>query len=97
MSTFFWWNIKTLVRRKGAIDTAACRGDDETNGWHDEEGEFHRVNSFEYGDRRTRQIARRHWIKRTDKAWSSLGGGSLTVTICPPGKGKHLIKKPIYC
>ncbi len=85
-------NEITLVRRKGAIDTTTYCGND-SRGWRDRDGNF-QAYAQETGDRRSRQIARRHWLKRTSSGWSSGGGGINVVTTLPPGKDEHFIQKP---
>lgn len=71
----------TVVRRKGKSDICATVDRDGREVIHS-------------GDRRTRQIARRHWLACACSGWCSNGGSYKVVTSLLPGKGEQLVRKP---
>jgi hypothetical protein len=76
MGHVFYDNESTIVRRKGGTDEVGC-----SLGYGKRSQD-----TVEYGDRRSRQIAKRHWLtKRVDYATSTSGGATYT-SIKPPGK-----------
>lgn len=90
MSTYYW-DEKSLVRRKGAVVAVTRRGNDGS-GWHDGNKEFHPHESIS-GERRSRQIARRHWVRKELFSLYSSGGYWDGFTIKPPGKEECHLKK----
>jgi hypothetical protein len=76
--TFQDWE-RTEVRRKGTTDTVG-----------------HRLNhskqiTTKYGERRSRQIAERHWLKKESECSTATSGGAGTVSTKPPG-GVEVVK-----
>lgn len=80
MSTTFY-NETVSVRRKGQVDTSSENGND------------YRV-EFATGDRRSRQIGKRHWVRKEFQAWCSGGGAWDFITIKSAGKEEKDIRKP---
>lgn len=93
MSTCYW-NEKSLVRRKGAVVAVTRRGNDGS-GWRDGNKEFH-PHEHVSGGRRSRQIAKRHWVQKEDDSWSSGGGSSSTTTVKSPRKDEQFCRKPKF-
>jgi hypothetical protein len=54
--------ITTIVRRKGGLDVVTT-----------EYAEKCTPENVFSGDRRSRQISRRHWLRQTDSGWCSSG------------------------
>ncbi len=90
MSTCYW-NEKSLVRRKGTVVAVTRRGNDGS-GWHDGERKFH-PHEYVSGERRSRQIAKRHWVQKESDSWSSGGGSIIAATINLPGKDEQFCRK----
>jgi hypothetical protein len=76
------YDVVIYVRRAGKITDVKISGDDK-NGLYDKNGRFH---PFEErtGDRRSNQIAKRHWIRKS-VSWCGGGAGEY-ITTKPPGK-----------
>ncbi len=62
MSTIFE-ETTTTVRRKGGLDTVK-----------EDTGDLAREDDKFSGNRRSRQIAKRHWLRRQAKGWCPTGG-----------------------
>jgi len=90
MPTFFGSESAT-VRRVGRLDHVSVLDNDDF-GWHDEDGKFHR-HIKAAGDRRSRQIAKRHWVKKRVMSWSSQHGYDKTTTKTP-GKREVNLSRP---
>ena len=89
-----YWKEETQVRRAGTVETVIYDGDDG-RGWRDGSGEFHPL-EFVLGDRRSRQIAKRHWLRKVSSGWCSTGGGYYSEdTIKPPGKKEFPLRKSV--
>ena len=74
MSTTKNW-IETVVRRGGGLDIV-----------NEQEGHFPENQQFG-GNRRSRQIAKRHWVLRREDGWCSSGSWwDNTTTKHPKGK-----------
>jgi len=74
MGTDYNW-IEVTVRRKGGLDHVHGQG------------------AFEQqfsGNRRTRQIAKRHWLRRREYGWEDCGGRSWDQATTKHPKGKIL-------
>lgn len=83
MSTTYYGE-ESLVRHKGSIAIVTCRGND--GGYRQD---------VVSGERRARQIGRRHWVRKESSGHSSGGGYWDDVTIKPPCKEEHHLRKPI--
>lgn len=77
MSSVYEDAAKTVVRRRGGVDTVG------------------RNFGVPSGDRRSRQIAKRHWVRKERRYIDSGGGYDDFVTIRPPGRGAHHLRKPV--
>ncbi len=82
----FHYDELTTIRRKGRLDQVGYAGCDRSCGkggefgkWKDADGTFHM--DLHYGDRRSRQIAKRHWLENVDNFWSSGGGYRNNVSV----------------
>ena len=72
---------KTSTYRKGTVVTCSV---------HDLDGRrFVRT-----GGRRTRQIAKRHWVRQESNSWCSNGGGTNVATTMHPGRDEQFVEKP---
>ena len=89
-----YWEKETQVRRKGAVVAVTCLGNDGS-GWHDGEKVFH-PHEHVSGERRSRQIAKRHWLRKMSSGWCSNGGSYSKDTIKPPGKKEFPLRKSVY-
>ena len=67
------WSWETIVRRKGRMDVVGGLGEDD--------GGIDGVEFF--GNRRSRQIANRHWLKHKFSGW---GAGEDYTSVKNPGK-----------
>lgn len=76
------WREKILVRHKGKVATVEDNGNDAG---------FRRVT----GNRRSRQIGKRHWLRKESTGWSSGGGHWDTVSIKPPSNPERHLRRPI--
>lgn len=77
---------KTLVRHKGAVVPVTCSWSD-----HRHDG----VSGFpSTGNRRARQIGRRHWVRKESSGWSTGGLFWDTVTQKPPRRPEQHLRKP---
>lgn len=85
MSTTYT-KLTTLIRYKGGVSEVV-----EDCSYHKRPSDGHLV---VVGNRRQRQIARRHWLRQRDDYWYSGGGGSTTVTIRVPGKPAKNLERP---
>lgn len=77
MGHTFYDNEKTIVRRKGGVDEV---------GSHLGFGKRSQ-DAVAYGNRRSRQIAKRHWLAKSVESAAS-GGGVAYTSIKPPNKKK---------
>lgn len=82
----YFHEVVTSVRRTGKMTDVTLSGDDK-NGWYDKNGEFHPYEK-RTGDRRSNQIAKRHWVRKSVSWWGG-GGAGIDVTTKPPGKNKR--------
>jgi hypothetical protein len=76
MSHTFYSNQLTIVRRKGGTDEV---GGSLGCGKRSQ-------NIVMYGDRRSRQIADRHWLTKSVDYATSTSGGARYTSIKPPNK-----------
>ncbi|MCF7815807.1 MAG: hypothetical protein K9M10_02720 [Candidatus Pacebacteria bacterium] len=83
MSTTYW-RENTLVRHKGEIVSVQKNGDDRR--------ELDNVSS---GDRRSRQIGKRHWLRKESNGWNSGGGYWDYVSMKLPGKPERNLRRPV--
>ena len=85
----FHYNEQTTVRRKGGLDKVGFVGCGRDTGVLWWEGDGQSRYNLHYGDRRSRQIAQRHWVVKTDNLWSS-GGGHDHESIKKTTQGKEV-------
>ena len=82
MSTYYETKT-TLVRYKGEV--REVWREDNDDGYYPQ-----RV-----GDRRARQIAERHWLRKKSEGFCSGGYGGTRITIRMPGQNPKNLKKPM--
>ncbi len=84
-------DLKITIRRKGVVATAGVYGCDAYCAiWHEQDKVR---NDLHYGDRRDRQIAKRHWLSKVDKFWSVGGGGCDNLSTKKSTQGKEVFLK----
>ena len=76
------FDVKAWVRRRGEVVSIHEKGDDA--GVHQVRAE---------GDRRARQISKRHWLRKVSDRFCFNGTFSYTDTIKPPKKKEHYLRK----
>jgi len=79
---------ETLVRRRGSIDIVI--DDYVSDRQYDTPG---RRDTEHTGDRRSRQIAKRHWFRKHNHGWCSGGGAWDRITVKTPKKSRGVIRK----
>ena len=85
MSTTYF-DSETSVRRRGEVITFSV---------HDHDG-FWNNDKTTGGERRDRQIAKRHWVKKVNTWWSSGGGAGSEVSVKTPGKCVGILEKQYW-
>lgn len=72
-------NVKetTTVRRQGSVEVVFTEEND------------HGFAGTQWGTRRSRQIAKRHWVCKVTSVWNSNSGGGTKVTMKIPNSKKE--------
>jgi hypothetical protein len=73
--------ITTAVRRRGGVDRV-----------REEFSEKCTPESDYSGDRRSRQIGKRHWVRKSDNGYCSSGSYWHNITRRDPGKGEEKVR-----
>jgi hypothetical protein len=85
MSTTYF-DSTTSIRRRGVVVTLSS---------HDHDGYWPNGKTAG-GTRRDRQIAKRHWVRKEGRWWSSGGGAGQEVSVKTPGKEVGLLMKKTW-